>query len=187
MVDLVEDFYRLHGDAPPAEEIPPSPTPATAVAGLVTHMHSDHADIDALGRALTSSAVVLRPESSYVSKAETALIEKSGIGACKMSGLATRVVEPSETVRDRHIRSFTSLPATYGFGDPQVSWCIAADGCRILHAGYTLFHGCWWLSALRHWPLRRGFSTRRRCDSRSSFTPAAQSSTRRHGRSGKLP
>jgi L-ascorbate metabolism protein UlaG (beta-lactamase superfamily) len=52
VVDLVEDFSGLHGGNPPAEEIPPSPTPATAVAGLLTHLHSDHADVDALGRVL---------------------------------------------------------------------------------------------------------------------------------------
>jgi L-ascorbate metabolism protein UlaG (beta-lactamase superfamily) len=76
VVDLVEDFSRLHGGNPPAEEIPPSPIPATAAAGLLTHLHSDHADVDAFCRVLASTAVVLRPERSYGSKAEVALIEK---------------------------------------------------------------------------------------------------------------
>jgi L-ascorbate metabolism protein UlaG (beta-lactamase superfamily) len=155
VVDLVEDFSRLHGDNPPAEEMPPSPTPATAVAGLLTHLHSDHADVDALGRALAPTAVVLRPERSYGSKAEVALIEKPE-SALEMSGLATRVVKPWETVEIGPF-SFTALPAADGFGDPQVSWCIAADGCRILHAGDTLFHGWWWLSALRQGPFDVAF------------------------------
>jgi L-ascorbate metabolism protein UlaG (beta-lactamase superfamily) len=155
VVDLVEDFSRLHGDDPPAGEIPPSPTPATAIAGLLTHLHSDHADIDALSRALAPAAVVLRPEKSYGSKAEVALIEKPE-SALEMSGLATRVVEPWETVKIGPF-SFTALPAADGFGDPQVSWCIAADGCQILHAGDTLFHGWWWLSALRQGPFDVAF------------------------------
>lgn len=155
VVDLVEDFSRLHGDNPPAEAMPPSPTPATAVAGLLTHLHSDHADVDALGRVLAPTAVVLRPEKSFGSKAEVALIEKSE-SALETSGLATRVVKPWETVEIGPF-SFTALPAADGFGDPQVSWCIAADGCRILHAGDTLFHGWWWLSALRQGPFDVAF------------------------------
>jgi L-ascorbate metabolism protein UlaG (beta-lactamase superfamily) len=155
VVDLVEDFSRLHGDNPPGGEIPPSPIPATAVAGLLTHLHSDHTDVDALGRVLAPTAVVLRPERSYGSKAEVALIEKPE-SELEMSGLATRVVKPWETVEIGPF-SFTALPAADGFGDPQVSWCIAADGCRILHAGDTLFHGWWWLSALRQGPFDVAF------------------------------
>jgi L-ascorbate metabolism protein UlaG (beta-lactamase superfamily) len=109
--------------------------PATAVAGLLTHLHSDHADIDALGRALAPTAVVLRPERSYGSQAEVALIEKPE-SALETSGLTNRVVRPWETVEIGPF-SFTALPAADGFGDPQVSWCIAADGYRILHAGDT--------------------------------------------------
>jgi L-ascorbate metabolism protein UlaG (beta-lactamase superfamily) len=75
VVDLVEDFSRLHGGNPPTEEIPPSPMAASAVAGLLTHLHSDHADVDALGRVLTPGAVVLRPERSYGSKAEVSNAE----------------------------------------------------------------------------------------------------------------
>ena len=155
VIDLVEDFSRLHGGKPSAEEIPPSPTPATAVAGLLTHLHSDHADVGALSRALAPTAVVLRPERSHGSKAEVALVEKSE-SELEMSGLATRVVEPWETVEIGPF-SFTALPAADGFGDPQVSWCIAAEGCRILHAGDTLFHGWWWLSALRQGPFDVAF------------------------------
>jgi L-ascorbate metabolism protein UlaG (beta-lactamase superfamily) len=155
VIDLVEDFSRLHGDNPPADEIPPSPKPATAVAGLLTHLHSDHADIDALNRALTPTAVVLRPERSVGGKAEVALIERPE-SELEISGLAARVVRPWETVQIGPF-SFTALPAADGFGDPQVSWCIAADGCRILHAGDTLFHGWWWLSALRQGPFDVAF------------------------------
>ena len=155
VVDLVEDFSRLHGGNSPGEEIPPSPQPATVVAGLLTHMHSDHADIDALGRALAPTAVVLRPERSYGSKAEVALVDESE-SALEESGLITRIVEPWETVEIGPF-SFTALPAADGFGDPQISWCIAAEGCRILHAGDTLFHGWWWLSALRQGPFDVAF------------------------------
>jgi L-ascorbate metabolism protein UlaG (beta-lactamase superfamily) len=154
VIDFVEDFSGLHGDSSPGE-IPPSPASGTAVAGLLTHLHSDHADVDALGRALGPGAVVLRPEKSFGSEAEVALIDKPE-SALEESGLPTRVVNPWETVEIGPF-GFTALPAADGFGDPQVSWCIAADGCRILHAGDTLFHGWWWLSALRQGPFDVAF------------------------------
>jgi L-ascorbate metabolism protein UlaG (beta-lactamase superfamily) len=155
VVDFVEDFSGLHGDDLSAAEIPPSPASGTAVAGLLTHLHRDHADVDALSRTLGPAGVVLRPEKSFGSKAEVALIEKPE-SALEKSGLATRVVRPWETVEIGPF-SFTALPAADGFGDPQVSWCIAGGGYRILHAGDTLFHGWWWLSALRHGPFDVAF------------------------------
>ncbi len=155
VIDFVEDFSGLHGVEPPAGEIPPSPTSETVIAGLLTHLHRDHADVDALRRVLDPAAVVLRPEKSFGSGAEVALIEKSE-SALEESGLTARVVEPWETVEIGPF-SFTALPAADGFGDPQVSWCIAANGCRILHAGGTLFHGWWWLSALRQGPFDVAF------------------------------
>ena len=155
VVDFVEDFSGLHGVEPPAGEIPPSPTSETVIAGLLTHLHRDHADVDTLRRVLDPTAVVLRPEKSFGSGAEVALVEKSE-SALEESGLTTRVVEPWETVEIGPF-GFTALPAADGFGDPQLSWCIAADGCRILHAGDTLFHGWWWLSALRQGPFDVAF------------------------------
>ena len=49
------------------------------------------------------------------------------------------------------------MPASDGFGDPQVSWVVEADGTRILHAGDTLFHGAWWLIAMRCGPIDIAF------------------------------
>jgi L-ascorbate metabolism protein UlaG (beta-lactamase superfamily) len=155
VVDLVEDFSWLHGDSPPAGEIPPSPVAGTVNVGLLTHLHSDHADAEALTRALAPDAVVLRPEESFGGEAERAFVAKSET-ALEASGLPTRIVAPWETVEIGPFE-FTALPAADGFGDPQVSWAIAADGVRILHCGDTLFHGWWWLAALRHGPFDVAF------------------------------
>ena len=51
----------------------------------------------------------------------------------------------------------TAVPAVDGFGDPQVSWVVAADGERILHGGDTLFHGAWWSIATRVGPIDTAF------------------------------
>jgi len=145
----------MHGDNPPPGEVPPSPESGTVAAGLLTHLHWDHADVGALSRALGSSGVVLRPQETFGDKAEIALVQKPE-SELKESGLTTRIVEPWESVEIGPF-TFSALPAADGFGDPQVSWCIAADGCRILHAGDTIFHGWWWLSALRQGPFDAAF------------------------------
>lgn len=155
VIDLVEDFSRLHGGGPPAGEIPPPPAQGSVIAGLLTHLHSDHADIAALTRALHPDGLVLRPEEAFGDPAEVALVAGPE-SSLRDSGLATRVVEPWSTVE---VGPFTisALPAADGFGDPQISWSVAAEGCRILHAGDTLFHGWWWLAAMRHGPFDVAF------------------------------
>jgi L-ascorbate metabolism protein UlaG (beta-lactamase superfamily) len=155
VVDLVEDFAHLHGGNAPTGEIPPSPPAAGVDVGLLTHLHSDHADIAALLRALRADGRVLGPEPAFGSGTETALVEGPE-SALEASGLSTRTVEPWQTIELGDL-TITALPAADGFGDPQVSWCVAADGCRILHAGDTLFHGWWWLAATRHGPFDVAF------------------------------
>lgn len=151
VIDLVEDFSRLHGNETPPGEVPRSPEPGSIHAGLLTHLHSYHADADALKRALRTDAPVLRPERASGTGAEVALVEKTE-SAFDESGLAMRMIPPWKTVE---VGPFviTALPAADGFGDPQVSWSVAAEGCRVLHAGDTLFHGWWWLVAQRHGPF----------------------------------
>jgi|SRR5215218_3308692 len=151
VVDLVEDFSRLHGGATPEGQVPPPPEPGSIHAGLLTHLHRDHADPDALARALRSGAPVLRPERASGGESETVLVRRTE-SELDDSDLATRIVKAWETVEIGPFE-ITALPAVDGFGDPQVSWSIAAEGFRVLHAGDTLFHGWWWLIAERHGPF----------------------------------
>lgn len=155
VVDLVEDFSRLHGDAPPPGEVPPSPQPGSIHAALLTHLHSDHADIEALRRALRPDAVVLRPERASGTGSEIALVTEPE-SALEESGLAVQVVEPWESTAIGPFE-ISAVPAVDGFGDPQVSWSVGAGGCKVLHAGDTLFHGWWWLAAIRHGPFDVAF------------------------------
>lgn len=127
MIDFVEDFAGIHGsDGPPRGEIPPSPAPGSVDVALLTHMHSDHADIAALERVLGEGAPVLE------------------------------ILDPWDTLAVGPFE-ISALPAVDGFGDPQVSWVIAAEGRRVLHAGDTLFHGWWWLAASRRGPFDVAF------------------------------
>jgi len=157
VIDFVEDFGGLHGsDKPPPDgEIPPSPAPGSVDAALLTHMHRDHADVAALELALGDGAPVLRPAAASGSGEETAFVAGTEAALAK-SRLTTKLLDPWQTLAVGPFE-ITALPAVDGFGDPQVSWVVAAEGRRILHAGDTLFHGWWWLAASRCGPLDVAF------------------------------
>jgi L-ascorbate metabolism protein UlaG (beta-lactamase superfamily) len=95
--------------------------------------------------------VLLRPAPARGSGLETAGTAVAEAGLAERS-LRTTALEPWETVEAGGFR-LTAVPAVDGFGDPQVSWVIEAGGKRILHAGDTIFHGSWWLIAMRHGPF----------------------------------
>jgi len=153
-IDLFEEIGAMEQFiGAPREPLPPPSRPLDAA--LVTHLHVDHADPAALARALKPGAPVLRPAAST----GTGLDPAGTLGAeagLKEHGLVTDVVDVWE---QRTIGPFTvtAVPAVDGFGDPQVSWVVEADGQRILHAGDTLFHGSWWTIPMRVGPLHVAF------------------------------
>lgn len=157
VIDFVEDFAGLHGsdEPPPAGEIPSSPAPGSVDLALLTHLHRDHADVAALERVLGEGAPVLRPPPATGSGGEVAFVERTE-AALAESGLPTMALDPWQTVEVGPFE-ISALPAVDGFGDPQVSWVVAAEGRRVLHAGDTLFHGWWWLAASRCGPFDVAF------------------------------
>jgi len=115
---------------------------AGAVAGLVTHLHRDHADAAALDQALASGAPVLEPRpwgGAYLEEAAVAQADAE----LTATGLDRRPVDPWTTVEVGPF-AITAIPAADGTGDPQVSWLVESGGRRVLHLGDTLFHGWWW-------------------------------------------
>jgi L-ascorbate metabolism protein UlaG (beta-lactamase superfamily) len=126
----------------------PAPSRAGAAAlALVTHLHYDHTDADAIAAALGPKGQLLRPvadtgpflEIAGELDAERRLVEL---------GVRQRVVNPWESVT---VGAFAALaiPAVDGFGDVQISWIVEADGVRIFHGGDSLFHGWWWRAKMR--------------------------------------
>jgi L-ascorbate metabolism protein UlaG (beta-lactamase superfamily) len=155
VVDVLEDPGSMAGFVGDARTPLPSPHRTGAVAALVTHMHSDHADPPAIARVLAPGAPVLRPARADGGGLETAALQVAESHLAEL-GLTTREMEPWESVEAGPF-TVTAVPAVDGFGDPQVSWVIEAGGRRILHAGDTLFHGSWWLIAGRHGPIDVAF------------------------------
>jgi L-ascorbate metabolism protein UlaG (beta-lactamase superfamily) len=132
---------------PPHTALPGPSRPGAARLALVTHLHQDHTDADAIAAALSPKGQLLRPvadtgaflEVAGELDAERRLVELD---------VRQRVVNAWETVRSGAF-SATAIPAVDGFGDVQVSWIVEADGIRVFHGGDTLFHGWWWRAKMR--------------------------------------
>jgi L-ascorbate metabolism protein UlaG (beta-lactamase superfamily) len=119
-----------------------------AVAGLLTHLHRDHADAAALGAALASGARVHEPLDYGGDRSERQALmladhelTAAGLERAPTAAWDTATAGPFTLI---------ALPAVDGTGDPQVSWLLEADGKRVLHLGDTMWHGWWWRIAERY-------------------------------------
>lgn len=157
VIDPLEDpgaTFAALGDGARDAHLPSVVAPEVrgeAVAGLVSHLHRDHADAGALAAALAPDATVHEPIWPGGEAAENLALAqaKAELGH---SGLARRQVEEWEGVEVGPF-AIMALPAVDGLGDPQVSWLVEASGHRVLHLGDTIFHGYWWRMARRHGPF----------------------------------
>src|SRR4051812_17844254 len=122
-----------------------------AVAGLVTHLHRDHADAAALSRALAPGAAVYEPRPTGGSDLENAALAQADADL-RRSGVERRAVADWER-QDADGFTLTALPAVDGLGDPQVAWLVEAGGRRVLHLGDTVVHGAGGQRARRAGPF----------------------------------
>jgi L-ascorbate metabolism protein UlaG (beta-lactamase superfamily) len=128
-----------------------APRAEAAVAGLVTHLHRDHTDAEALSEALVPGAVVHEPEWPGGEDAENLALSQAN-AELERSGLKRRSTAEWDSFEAGPF-AITALPAVDGLGEPQVSWLVEADGVRILHLGDSIFHSYWWRMAGRHGPF----------------------------------
>jgi L-ascorbate metabolism protein UlaG (beta-lactamase superfamily) len=156
VIDPLEDagavFASLgerSADVPLPRVVPASP--GRAVAGLLTHLHRDHADARALTAALAAGAPVLEPIAGGGDPLEELALAQAQ-HELAAAPLARRPVAPWESVTAGPF-TLTALPAADGIGDPQVAWLVEAEGVSVLHLGDTMFHGYWWRIARRHGPF----------------------------------
>jgi L-ascorbate metabolism protein UlaG (beta-lactamase superfamily) len=156
VVDPLEDagaVFAPLGDRSAGTPLPRivAPSSGRAVAGLVTHLHRDHADAGALAAALAPGAPVLEPPAGGGDALEELALAQAD-QELAAAGLERRRVAPWESVPVGPF-TITALPAADGVGDPQVAWLVEAEGARVLHLGDTMFHGYWWRMARRHGPF----------------------------------
>ena len=143
VIDYVQDKTPLAPVLRRSDEpFPEASNLGNSTGALLTHLHADHADADAIAQAIRHGGLVLRPEAVGGTDADR---ELSAFGEAKFAGkeLSVQIVG---NWTDRNIGPFrmSTVPAVDGFGDPQVSWVVECDKWRIIHAGDTLFHGAWW-------------------------------------------
>jgi L-ascorbate metabolism protein UlaG (beta-lactamase superfamily) len=144
VVDLLggTPALSLYAGEPREALVTPAAAAGTVAAAAVTHLHSDHFDVEALRRSLAPEAPVLCP----VAAADEA----------RESGLDARGVELWETVAIADLE-VTAVPAVDGFGSPQVSWVVSHGDGRLIQCGDTLWHGHWWQIAERCGPFDLAF------------------------------
>ena len=154
LIDYILDASQLplRDDGQP---FPRAAEPASAVAGLLTHLHADHADPVALAGALRKGAPVFRPEPVSGSGPDLELTAHAE-AAFGQGSLDTSVVD-AWTSHQAGPFTLHAVPAVDGFGDPQLSWIVECDGKRIIHCGDTLLHSYWWRIARRFGPIDHAF------------------------------
>ena len=110
---------------------------------LVTHRHPDHYDPGTVAQILQHGGTFAYP---------SAMTPTSPLPANVRS-------RPSPTWEPQILGDFTAtpVPASDGYGDPQVSWVVSIGSRRIFHGGDTLWHGSWWRIARQHAPFDVAF------------------------------
>jgi len=109
---------------------------------LVTHRHPDHFDPIALRQALGDAGTL-------VCTADVA-------PAAAAAGFRVRLAALYEPLLLGDFTA-TAVPASDGYGDPQVSWVVGGGGRRIVHCGDTLWHGAWWQIGRQFGPFDAAF------------------------------
>jgi L-ascorbate metabolism protein UlaG (beta-lactamase superfamily) len=146
--------FAALGDGAAEVELPSIVAPdaqGTAIAGLVSHLHRDHADAGALGAALAPDAFVHEPAWPGGEDVENLALAQAN-WELDLAGLRRRSIAEWERLEIGPF-ALTALPAVDGLGDPQLAWLVEAEGRRALHLGDTIFHGYWWRMERRHGPF----------------------------------
>src|ERR1700712_2122123 len=130
VIDPLKDpaavFAALEDDPSVPAVVPASA--GTAVAGLGTHLHRDHAAAAALAAALRAGAPVLEPPGAGGEGLENLGLAQAGAELAG-SGLLRRSLAAWEQTEIEPF-TITALPASDGLGDPQVAWLVEAGGVR---------------------------------------------------------
>ncbi|WP_372630552.1 MBL fold metallo-hydrolase [Cohnella sp.] len=109
-------------------------------AVLLTHLHEDHFDPDAIVAAYGANIPVYAP--ADVADAARA----AGLGNVIAASVGEVYGIPGGV-------SVIPVPSVDGVGDVQVGWVVKGDGRTAIHCGDTLWHGYWWSIAQAYGPI----------------------------------
>jgi len=113
-------------------------------AVLITHLHTDHFDPEAMIAAYGASIPVYVP-AEVADTARAAGLEN-----------VTGVEIHSSIVLTSDVK-ITAVPSVDGIGDVQAAWIVEGAGRKVIHCGDTLWHGYWWKYAQTYGPFDAAF------------------------------
>ncbi|MBJ7355353.1 MAG: MBL fold metallo-hydrolase [Thermoleophilaceae bacterium] len=117
--------------------------PGSLDAALITHLHRDHTDPEALAAALEPGAPVAGPEKlrfySPLQDFAVGQVEKGLVEA----GIERQTFSPGESIEVGELTAI-ACPSVDGVGANQISWLVKAGDESVLHCGDTVWHGYWW-------------------------------------------
>jgi L-ascorbate metabolism protein UlaG (beta-lactamase superfamily) len=135
--------------APNPEDGRPGPALMPGAKGsfaLVTHNHGDHCDLQAL-------KIVLGDRGLLVAQEDAARLFDNRIVRVQQ----VREYEPVFLSRGGAEFVAFAVPASDGYGSPQVSWVIDDGERRFIHCGDTAWHGHFWDIARAYGPFDCAF------------------------------
>lgn len=115
-----------------------------ADAVLLTHLHEDHFDPEAIIRSYGADIPVYVSAESVDAARNTGLAKVTGLPVGASAEIGSKV-------------KITALPSVDGLGDSQIAWVVEGDGRKVIHCGDTLWHGHWWKFAEKFGPFDAAF------------------------------
>ena len=110
---------------------------------LITHIHNDHFDPEAI-RALSTGAPF------------AVMCHADRAAAIASRGFKVYSLQMYEPINLGDV-TVCPVPAVDGFNEFQVSWIVTAAGKRMIHCGDTLWHGAFWQFGRQFGPIDVAF------------------------------
>lgn len=118
---------------------------------LLTHLHRDHADPDAIAAAIKPGAPVAGPAFPRTNSPQQQFGVQPQEDGLAAHGIERQALAPGESLQIGAL-SAVACASVDGLGAAQVAWLVTTGERSVLHCGDTLWHGGFWEIAAEHGP-----------------------------------
>lgn len=140
-----EDFWGAPEDRDELVALAPDSLDAV----LLTHLHRDHTDPEAIASALVRGGALAGPRKTRFESE----LQRFSIGqqedALTSLGLRRSFLEPGDSLQTGDLKAI-ACESVDGVGANQISWLVTDGEASVLHCGDTIWHGHWWDIASEH-------------------------------------